>query len=318
MEGVKSRFRGSLLGLAIGDALGMPFEGQTPELIRKVFKEARFVPASFRGLSAGQFTDDTKMTLCHLESLIEVGEVDPEDIAQKFLAWFASGDWRGIGGTTLRAMRRLASKVPAGESGISGKYAAGNGGAMRIAPVGLFYTGRLEALRQGVEKAVVITHNNEEAVEGAVAVAYLVARGAERGWSGLREIQLFEELLDFLRRSEVRRNLERAFCIFKEERLSPSKTAQTLGNSGYVVESVATAIYTFFFHSKDFEKALFEAVLCGGDTDTIASMTGAISGAFLGEEALPLRLKEEVEEGEEIARKADLLFEVWRGRGSVK
>ncbi len=314
MEDIKFRFRGAVLGLAIGDALGMPYEGWDSESIKSSLGELEFKPAPFRGLASGQFTDDTKMALCHLESLIEKRKLDSEDTAQKFLAWFKSGDWRGIGGTTLRAMRKLEKGASWRESGISGKYAAGNGGAMRIAPVGLFYTKDTENLREGVEKAVIITHNNEEAVEGAVAIAYLVARGAERGTLKEKE-DLFSELLEFLKLSEVKKNLTKAFDLL-EENLPPSEAARILGNSGYVVESVASAIYFFFYFPRDFRKAAHEALLCGGDTDTICAMTGAISGAFLGEESIPFELRHGVEAHNELIEKADELYEVWKEKFS--
>jgi len=314
MEGVRSRFRGAVLGLAIGDALGMPYEGWDPASIKGSLGKLEFKPAPFRGLASGQFTDDTKMALCHLDSLIEKRRVDAEDIARKFLAWFKSGDWRGIGGTTLRAMKKLEKGASWKESGISGKYAAGNGGAMRIAPVGLFYTKDIENLREGVEKAVIITHNNEEAVEGAVAIAYLVARGAEKGVLEEKE-GLFSELLDFLKPSEVKKNLIEAVDLL-EENLSPSEAARVLGNSGYVVESVASAIYSFFYSPHDFRKAAFEALLCGGDTDTICAMTGTISGAFLGEKSIPFELRHGVEAHNELIEKADELYEVWREKFS--
>jgi ADP-ribosylglycohydrolase len=316
MEGVRSRFRGAVLGLAIGDALGMPYEGWDPASIKGSLGKLEFKPAPFRGLASGQFTDDTKMALCHLDSLIEKRRVDAEDIARKFLAWFKSGDWRGIGGTTLRAMKKLEKGASWKESGISGKYAAGNGGAMRIAPVGLFYTKDIENLREGVEKAVIITHNNEEAVEGAVAIAYLVARGAEKGIFDEKErFGLFSELLEFLKPSEVKGNLVEAFDLLKEN-FPPSEAARVLGNSGYVVESVASAVYSFFYSPHDFKKAVFEALLCGGDTDTICAMTGAISGAFLGEESIPFELRHGVEAHSEFIKKADELYEVWREKFS--
>jgi ADP-ribosylglycohydrolase len=316
MEGVKSRFRGAVLGLAIGDALGMPYEGWDSNSIKSSLGALEFKPAPFRGLASGQFTDDTKMALCHLDSLIEKRRVDAEDMAQKFLAWFKSGDWRGIGGTTLRAMRKLEKGASWRESGISGKYAAGNGGAMRIAPLGLFYTKDIENLREGVEKAVIITHNNEEAVEGAVAIAYLVARGAEKGILDEKErFGLFSELLEFLKPSEVKRNLMEAFDLLKKN-FPPSEAARILGNSGYVVESVASAVYSFFYSPHDFKKAVFEALLCGGDTDTICAMTGAISGAFLGEKPIPFELRHGVEAHSELIKKADELYEVWREKFS--
>lgn len=133
-----SKFEGCLLGLAIGDALGMPLEGMRATAIRDRLGRVRhFMDAPWRRLRAGQWTDDTKTMLCHACSIVDTGRVDVEDTARKFVEWFESHDWRGIGGSTYEAIQRLRAGVPPEESGAKGEMAAGNGVAMRIAPVGL-------------------------------------------------------------------------------------------------------------------------------------------------------------------------------------
>ncbi|MEE9585192.1 MAG: ADP-ribosylglycohydrolase family protein, partial [Candidatus Brocadiales bacterium] len=154
----EDRFIGSVLGVAIGDAMGMPFEGWSPDKIREHWKDKVFLSASpHRGLGPGQYTDDTHMTICHLKSLIDSGGLKPEDAAQKFLEWFDSGDLRGIGAATALSMKRLKQGCSWQKSGATGEYAAGNGGAMRIAPVGLFHYNDISALKESVRQAVVIT-----------------------------------------------------------------------------------------------------------------------------------------------------------------
>ncbi|HHT9120934.1 MAG TPA: ADP-ribosylglycohydrolase family protein [Candidatus Hypogeohydataceae bacterium YC41] len=125
---VRDRFIGCLLGLAIGDALGMPFEGWSPVSIKRHWNAAfsqkglkGFLPSPSRGLRAGQYTDDTLMALCHVRSLIEKGGVAPEDIGKRFIEWYDSGNLRGIGGTTAYAIRRLKKGYNWQESGATGE-----------------------------------------------------------------------------------------------------------------------------------------------------------------------------------------------------
>ncbi|MCX7704515.1 MAG: ADP-ribosylglycohydrolase family protein, partial [Planctomycetota bacterium] len=175
-------FEGALLGLAVGDALGMPFESVPPSAIRRVLcGRLRFYDSYSPitdGLKAGQWTDDTKMMLCHLDSILETGKIVPEDVARRFIEWEVSGDLRGIGVTTARAIERLRRGVDWRESGIRGEYAAGNGAAMRIAPVGLYYAFSDEEIFSVVSSMSIITHNNPEAIGGAYAVAYAISRAA--------------------------------------------------------------------------------------------------------------------------------------------
>ena len=130
-------FQSCLLGLAIGDALGMPFEGLPSWVVGPVLDRIQgFHESGHRELGAGQWTDDTQMTLCLVRSLVRCGRLDPEDVAREYLGWFQSGDVRGIGGTTKSAMARLEAGAGWHESGTAGEYAAGNGTAMRAAPLG--------------------------------------------------------------------------------------------------------------------------------------------------------------------------------------
>ncbi len=303
------KFRGSILGLAIGDAMGMPFEGLTSDMIKGAWQNKDFISGSYQGLRAGQYTDDTLMMICHLENLIERRKVDPEHLSSKFIEWFDSRDLRGIGRTTLYAITRLKQGYPWDKSGSEDYYAAGNGGAMRIAPVGLFYHRDLEGLREAVQIGVMITHNNSEAISGALAVAYLVARGVRED---LNPETAISDTVAYLGDSQVSNKLVLAQELLSDE-VTPSEALKTLGVSGYVLETVASAIYCFLYTPRDFEETVVNAVLGGGDTDTIAAVAGAISGAFNGMENIPQRWLEGVEGKERFIEMADELHEIWEG-----
>ncbi len=292
-----SRFEGCLLGLAIGDALGMPLEGMRASSIRKRIGRVRdFLDAPWRMLKAGQWTDDTKMMLCHARSIVERGRVDVEDTARKFVEWFESGDWRGIGGSTYSSIKRLLAGVPPGESGEKGEMAAGNGVAMRIAPVGLFHCLEPERLREEVRALAVITHDNPEAVAGGQAVAYAVARAA-RG--DLDPSTLIEDTVAFIGPCALSERLLLA-GRFLAGSMDVSEALARLGTSGYVVETVASAFFSFLRSPHDFEETVSRAVEGGLDTDTTGAVAGAISGAFNGLEGIPARWREGVEAAEEI------------------
>jgi ADP-ribosyl-[dinitrogen reductase] hydrolase len=287
----EDQFVGCLVGLAIGDALGMPFEGMSARAIQaRHATVTEFLPGD--GLAAGQYTDDTKMMLCIAESLAENGCVNPEDVARRFVAWFDSGDLRGIGVTCAEAILHLKRGVPWQESGRRGKWAAGNGTAMRIAPVGLADCLDLELLRQDCWATSVITHNNAEAFAGAAAVAFVVA-GLVTGHLSLDT--LLTETADFIGPGEVGHRLKEAQSLLAQDTLTPEALA-LLGTGGYVVETAASALYCFLRSPDDFLSTCSAAVVAGGDTDTTAAVAGAISGAYNGVGRLPAHLVAEVED----------------------
>jgi ADP-ribosylglycohydrolase len=312
-EGVamlEDRFAGCLVGLAIGDALGMPFEGMDSQAILGGRSQVtKFLPGD--GLEAGQYTDDTKMMLCIAESIAEHGRVNPEDVARRFVAWFDTGDLRGIGITCHEAITNLKTGSSWRESGHRGQWAAGNGTAMRIAPVGLADWRDMERLREDCWSTSIITHHNPEAVAGATAVAYVVARVATGDLDGTR---LLAEAAEFVGSSEVAGNLVKAQRLLSSN-ASTKVALETLGTSGYVVETVASAFYCFLRTPPDFLTTVSSAVLGGGDTDTTAAVAGAIIGAYNGLHHLPAHLVAQVEDSK---RLQDLGRAIFRMAGTYR
>jgi ADP-ribosylglycohydrolase len=297
-----ARFQGCLLGLAIGDALGMPVEGMRASAIRsRVGRMRDFLDAPWRMLSAGQWTDDTKMMLCHARSIVEAGGADLEDTARKFVEWFKSNDWRGMGGATYESIKRLMAGVPPSESGMKGEMAAGNGVAMRIAPIGLFDCLDLEKMREDCRAVAVITHDNPEAVAGGRAVAYAVAGGV-RG--DLDPASLIAQTIAFIGPCRVAERLEQA-ARFLESGMYVAEALARLGTGGYVVETVASAFFCFLRTPDDFEETAMRAVEGGMDADTTGAVAGAISGAYNGLAAIPERWRHGVEGAEEILTLAE-------------
>lgn len=304
---IRSRFRGCLLGLAIGDALGMPVEGARASSIRsRLGRVTDFLPAPWRNLQAGQWTDDTKMMLCHARSIADTGRVDPEDITRKFLDWMDGRDWRGMGNATYSSIKRLGEGASPGESGETGEMAAGNGTAMRIAPVALFLCRDLEALRREAETASIITHNNSEAVAGSRAVSYAIARMVQEE---IEPDELLAGMVEFAGPSGVSERLSMAGRLLKQE-MDEEEALVRLGTSGYVVETVASAMFCVLKHRDDFAEAVIAAVNAGLDADTTGAIAGTLSGARNGLEAVPERWASQVEAAGEILDLADCIFEL--------
>ena len=170
----EDRCIGCLLGAACGDILGAGVEGWPAAEIREHFGELRDFADSGRGF--GCFTDDTQMTLALATSLVERGRVDAEQVSAKYAEFYEP--WRGYGGAAHRVMQALAKGADYRGTGRlqfpEGSF--GNGGAMRIAPVGLAYRHAApEVLHQAVEDALLCTHVHPEAVDGAFVQARAVA-----------------------------------------------------------------------------------------------------------------------------------------------
>jgi ADP-ribosylglycohydrolase len=287
----------------------MPFEGVHPLAIRGILgKKLRFLPSSSPitcSLSAGQWTDDTKMMLCHLDSILETGKIAPDDVAKRFIEWYSSGDLRGIGITTAQAIGHLMRGASWRESGVQGEYAAGNGAAMRIAPVGLYFAFLNVDMYPAVYDMSIITHNNKEAVAGAYAVAYGVARAAVGEFDVERTIdEIVEKLSGTITGSRIRRAADMAF----DESITNERAVEFIGCGGYVAESVPLAFFAFLRFEKDFDNMMLALLGSGGDTDTNAAIAGALFGARYGVEELPSELVASVERGDEISRKAEELY----------
>jgi ADP-ribosyl-[dinitrogen reductase] hydrolase len=309
----KDRFSGCLLGLAVGDALGQPVEAFPADRIRREFGEVRDFragdPRLPMPLGAGQWTDDTQMMLDITRSILRVGGVDGEDIAREFVADHEAAGIRFSGFAVTYALRRLRKGIPWDRSGLDDEMSAGNGAAMRIAPVGLLHYQAVDRLPEDVRLASISTHRHPEAVAGALAVAYMVAEAAS---GTLKPASIIEETVAFVGPCKVTENLERCGQLLGEE-VATEKALKTLRTTGYVVHTMAAATYCFLKTPDDFERSVIDAVMGGDDADTTAAVTGAISGAYNGEGAIPQRWLEGVESGEEIRSLSLALWELTHG-----
>ena len=262
---LSDRACGCILAGAIGDAMGGPFEGQPG-------------PLQFRDHSEWAISDDSQLTLATCESIIEIGKVSPEHIADRSVYWYRARRITGMGASTLKALRDLDAGLHWALAGAKGEMSAGNGAAMRIAPLAFHLDPALAQDRQVIRDVCRITHHNEEAYVGALAIV-----GAVRSLAFNSSIpdQLFQNVLEYLPDSRVRDRILELSALPDE--LTVADVASQFGSSGYVAESVPLAIYAARSIVRfPLDAVLRSAIEAGGDTDTIASMTGQIAGAWIG------------------------------------
>lgn len=307
-EILRSKFLGALIGTAVGDALGAPLEGRymVPE------SEVQAL-ADRRGLLV--YTDDTHMAIGVAQSLIDNRGFDGQHMTQTFIRNYNLEPFRGYGPGPPRVFRMIkfgeawdkaSEKLYPG-----GSY--GNGSAMRIAPVGLFYHDDPTALKEVAYRSSHITHAHELGKQGAALQAYAVALATKAVPSSPFEGDDFlRRLRDFIEHQVYQEKLKSIERLIGEG--DKAKVVLELGNGIEAFNSVPTAIYSFLTHPHSYEQAVLYAISLGGDTDTIGAMTGAISGAYLGMEAIPQRWKEKLENREYIEELAKKLWLLKRQR----
>lgn len=296
----KHAARGALLGAACGDALGAPFEGS-----RAVSR--MLVENWMTSTRAMRYTDDTAMTLVLARHLITTGGAIAEDqLASDFAEEWQAEPHRGYGAGPPRIFRA----VLAGEdwssvarSAFQGTGSWGNGGAMRVAPVALLPHPVAERIRLARRQAAV-THAHPLAQDGAALQCAAIAQAAITAGERLSADDFCATLSEHVTTPEFRTALDGIQDVAPPG-ASPREIATRLGADITALGSVPTAIALFLSNPDDPEAALVSAVLAGGDTDTIASMTGAIAGARTGQVGLPSRLISRLENRGAMTKLAD-------------
>ncbi|WP_432982687.1 ADP-ribosylglycohydrolase family protein [Dactylosporangium sp. CA-233914] len=267
----------SLTGLSVGDALGAPFE-MKPALPDGAAFE--LPPAPWR------WTDDTEMACSLLQGLQRDGRVDQDRLALAF-ALRCSAD-RGYGRGAVSLLASLRDGVPwrsAAAALFSGRGSAGNGAAMRVAPLGAFFCADPDlAARQAVLSAEV-THQHPEGVAGAVAVALAAAHAAAAPRTG--GPGLLREVLHHLPPSDVRDGLGRAVRIAPAT--DPREAAADLGNGSHALaqDTVPFALWVAATRLDDYPAAMEACVRAGGDVDSVCAIAGGVVGARVGAAGIP-------------------------------
>jgi ADP-ribosyl-[dinitrogen reductase] hydrolase len=286
------RQRGTLLGLAIGDALGAAVEFMSPGTFPEVTGYRGGGP---HGLAAGEFTDDTSMALALADSITSVGW-DLHDQARRYVAWWRKGEYSvngrcfDIGITTRSALSRFLKTGDARTSGDSSERASGNGSIMRLAPVPIHYAhlfpDDLDELVRLLLESSQPTHASPQCLS-ACAYMGLVLCGLIHGIDRDKVLAAEWEPLQRLREVHTLhpKIAEVAAGSFR------CKKPPAIVGSGYVVKSLEAALWAFH-DAKDFREAVLRAVNLGDDADTTGAICGQFAGAYCGESRIPQEWRE--------------------------
>lgn len=309
---IVERYRGSLLGLAAGDAVGTTLEFTSPGTFEPVSDMTGGGP--FR-LRAGQWTDDTSMALCLAESLIECDGFNAADQMQRYVRWWrggymsSTGTCFDIGGTTRQALSAF-EQTGHPYCGPTDAESAGNGSLMRLAPVPLFFASNPEDAIDKSAESSTTTHGARTAVDACRYMAGLIV-GALNG-------ETKDELLSS-RYSPVPGLWERGPLVDEVDSIAAGsfreRNPPEIRGSGYVVHTLEAALWAFY-HGCDFRDGCLRVVNLGDDADTTGAVYGQLAGAFYGESGVPLDWRSKLHDAKLIRSLADRLCE--RGSGFAR
>lgn len=297
LDGLRDRYRGTLLGSAVGDALGATVEFMSREEIRERHgRHTEIIGGGWLGLPAGEVTDDTQMALCIARSIVELGRFDPDDIAVRFVEWYLSNP-PDIGNTTRLSLRYLHQGLPWHEAGERTHQElrpndASNGSVMRSAPVALLARGDPEANAEHSASSSRITHANPLAVQGTVALNAAIAALLDDPGAGA--VGAAREATDH---PEV-------IAAFDElDEVDPD----SLDSGGYVLATLRASFWALTQHGS-FEESIVAAVNLGQDADTTGAVAGALAGARWGASGIPDRWLDALLARDELTELADELL----------
>jgi poly(ADP-ribose) glycohydrolase ARH3 len=286
---LEAKYLGGMVGSALGDAIGeLAFH----------YPDRNKLTAAVEGVAELIYTDDTAMAIGLATSLVNKGCLEGRDLGETFRINFEKEPWRGYatGPPTIFSLVRSQgiTYAEAAQMLFGGKGSFGNGAAMRIAPLGLFFHNSQKIYELACVSAEV-THAHPIGKDGAAVQALAVAQALKLdSTEEFREEAFVCRLIDFARTSEIREKLELLKKLLHED-APPPVVAKQLGQSVAVQESLPFATYSFLRYASSYEDCLYCAIMHGGDRDTLGAMAGAMSGAYLGLEAIPLSWREKLE-----------------------
>jgi ADP-ribosylglycohydrolase len=288
MLGLNDRYRGLLLGTAVGDSIGLPAEGISRLRAKKMFPgpwRHRFI------LGRGMLSDDTEHTLFVVQSLL-AHSTSAERFARRLgwcLKWWFASLPAGIGMATARACLKLWFGFTAQNSGV---FSAGNGPAMRSAPIGAFFCASAGELGAFTEASARVTHTDPKALIGsraiAVAAALIVRDGPERRPAPEAFCKLLREVApEDAEWSGIVGMIESGLTGDLTVDDFVRSIGQEEGVTGYVYHTVPVVLFAWHRHFGDYAQTLTSVWTCGGDTDTTGAIAGALAGLTTGEDGIP-------------------------------
>ena len=298
------KFLGAMIGSALGDAIGeLAFLNPEKGLLEDILSE---IPELC-------YTVDTAMAIGLAEAISQSAGIDERFLGDTFAANYFREPWRGYAAgppAIFSAVKKEGTTYSdAAARMFKGMGSFGNGAAMRITPAALFFYDS-EELYEQVSAASRVTHVHPVGVDGAAVLALAISSALR--FESTEEFPFHDfmgSLIDFARTAEIRKKLEQVHDLFVSS-AGPERAKGLLGSSVAVQESMPFALYSFLSHRDSYEDCLFCAVLNGGDRDTIGAMACAVSGAYLGIEAIPWKWKEKLENRSYIEHLAFVLEDI--------
>ncbi|MEA5571998.1 ADP-ribosylglycohydrolase family protein [Calothrix sp. UHCC 0171] len=291
------RFRGCLLGLATGDAVGTTVEFQGRGSFPPVVDMLGGGPFN---LKPGQWTDDTSMALCLATSLVKVGGFDAVDQMDRYYNWYehgylsSTGECFDIGNTVSQALSEY--KISGNPfSGSTNPRTAGNGCLMRLAPVPMFYFPDLDRILHFSGESSRTTHGAAECIDASCLFGKLLFRALS---GASKDEILFENNPEIVASPSIQSIASGEYR---------NKTINDIRGTGYVVESLEAALWCFWT-TENYEQAILTATNLGDDADTTAAICGQIAGAYYGELGIPNHWLRKLTFKDEITELANQLY----------
>jgi poly(ADP-ribose) glycohydrolase ARH3 len=320
------KFKGSLLGVAIGDTLGHPFEGKLRAEIYANFDSFEDFIKNNKNLFK-TYTDDTQLTLHTAEAIIQGNGFNFNDFIIEYVKWLDDPPI-GAGYGCISSIKKLRYGIPWQEAASN---SGGNGTAMRIAPIGLFYNKNIKELINAALKSSLITHTHPAASAGAIiiarAIAYLIDREPESGFSvdeffntiissisGSQET-IWQEFINILEKLKSNLHLSTEAGLIKFSQVgvkTPFFIEEFLGKAfvhPYTISTVVCSIFIFLKNLHSFKECIYELATAGGDCDTVGAIGGSLSGAYFGLKNIPNDLIKIVKNYKKILKISEILFE---------
>lgn len=305
----RARFRGCLLGLACGDALGAGVEFMGPEEIRAKHGTVRdMLGGGPFNWGVGDYTDDTQMALALAESLLAAPGVDLDDLARRWIAWL-DGDPPDVGILTHDALRRIEALRRSGGDLLSaarecweatGRHSAGNGGLMRTAPLAMRYAYTPGILAERAATVCALTHYDPRCRASCIVLCGVLADYLGAAHQGRPRVDRHAEAVRALSEATA----EAVLDVHKLNR-------EDVPSTGYTLATLQAGLWPVE-RGMSFEEGVVAVVNLGHDTDTCGAVAGAVLGARDGEAAIPARWLEVLKDRDRIRETADQLYELAR------
>jgi len=283
----EARFTGCLLGTAVGDSLGLPYEGLSPRRAAKLFPD---VTRHHLVFGKGMVSDDTEHACFVAQALIR-SRGDVKEFQKRLarsLRWWLLALPAGAGFATLRSIGKLWLGFSPQKSGV---FSAGNGPSMRSPILGLVYGHDPEQLIQFVKASTEITHSDPKAYYAALAIALATRESAGAATpTAERFLRMLKDLLPQEDAQELHELLQRAAdSAANDETVADfaANIGSKKGISGYSYHTVPCVLQVWFGNAEDFERGLQDIIKAGGDTDTTGAIYGGIVGARTGKSGIP-------------------------------